>query len=91
MPDRALGAPGNDPLTVALAEQLGCAVLPDGCVRVDEFQRMSVPGVYAAGDAARLEALPDALTFVVTGAAGGARAAIWLEQELFRQDAGLGG
>ncbi|MFK4105652.1 NAD(P)/FAD-dependent oxidoreductase [Streptomyces sp. NPDC019531] len=74
-----------------LAEQLGCRILPDGCVRVDEFQRTSVPGVYAAGDAARLEALPDALTFVVTGAADGARAAIWLEQELFRQDAGLGG
>ncbi|WP_155060261.1 NAD(P)/FAD-dependent oxidoreductase [Streptomyces blattellae] len=74
-----------------LAEQLGCQILPDGCVRVDEFQRTSVPGVYAAGDAARLEALPDALTFVVTGAADGARAAVWLEQELFRQDAGLGG
>lgn len=74
-----------------LAEQLGCRILPDGCVRVDEFQRTSVPGVYAAGDAARLEALPDALTFVVTGAADGARAAIWLEQELFREDAGLGG
>lgn len=74
-----------------LAEQLGCRILPDGCVRVDEFQRTSVPGVYAAGDAARLEALPDALTFVVTGAADGARAAVWLEQELFRQDAGLGG
>ncbi|GAA2263642.1 hypothetical protein GCM10010415_29010 [Streptomyces atrovirens] len=74
-----------------LAEELGCAVLPDGCVRVDEFQRTSVPGVYAAGDTARLEALPDALTFVITGAADGARAAVWLDQELFREDAGLGG
>lgn len=74
-----------------LAERLGCRVLADGCVRVDEFQRTSVPGVYAAGDAARLEALPDALTFVITGAADGARAAVWLDQELFREDAGLGG
>lgn len=74
-----------------LAEQLGCRILPDGCVRVDEFQRTTVPGVYAAGDTARLEALPDALTFVVTGAADGARAAVWLDQELFREDAGLGG
>ncbi|MFM9442379.1 NAD(P)/FAD-dependent oxidoreductase [Streptomyces acidiscabies] len=74
-----------------LAQQLGCRTLPDGCVRVDEFQRTSVPGVYAAGDAARLEALPDALTFVVMGAADGARAAVWAEQELFREDAGLGG
>ncbi|MEK8169289.1 hypothetical protein NKH77_04335 [Streptomyces sp. M19] len=39
---------------------------------MDEFQRTTVPGVYAAGDTARLEALPDALTFVVTGAADGA-------------------
>ncbi|MEV0642091.1 NAD(P)/FAD-dependent oxidoreductase [Streptomyces sp. NPDC050619] len=75
----------------ALAEHLGCEMLPDGCIRVDEFQRTSVPGVYAAGDAARLEVLPDALTFVITGAADGARAAVWLDQELFREDAGLGG
>jgi thioredoxin reductase len=75
----------------ALAEQLGCEMLPDGCIRVNEFQRTSVPGVYAAGDAARLEALPDALTFVITGAADGARAAVWLDQELFREDAGLAG
>jgi thioredoxin reductase len=75
----------------ALAEQLGCEMLPDECIRVNEFQRTSVPGVYAAGDAARLEALPDALTFVITGAADGARAAVWLDQELFREDAGLAG
>ncbi|SEM29493.1 NAD(P)/FAD-dependent oxidoreductase [Nonomuraea pusilla] len=72
-----------------LAERLGCELLPDGCVRVNEFQQTSVRGVYAAGDMARLEALPDAMTFVVTGAADGARAAIWVDQELFREDAGL--
>ncbi|MBE1584186.1 NAD(P)/FAD-dependent oxidoreductase [Nonomuraea angiospora] len=72
-----------------LAERLGCELLPDGCVRVDEFQQTSVRGVYAAGDMARLEALPDAMTFVVMGAADGARAAIWVDQELFREDAGL--
>ncbi|MEU6719544.1 NAD(P)/FAD-dependent oxidoreductase [Nonomuraea sp. NPDC046802] len=72
-----------------LAERLGCELLPDGCVRVNEFQQTSVRGVYAAGDMARLEALPDAMTFVVMGAADGARAAIWVDQELFREDAGL--
>ncbi|WP_226874206.1 NAD(P)/FAD-dependent oxidoreductase [Microbispora sitophila] len=72
-----------------LAERLGCELLPDGCVRVNEFQQTSVPGVYAAGDMARLAVLPDALTFVVMGAADGARAAIWVDQELFRADAGL--
>ncbi|WP_433428393.1 NAD(P)/FAD-dependent oxidoreductase [Nonomuraea sp. CA-141351] len=72
-----------------LAERLGCDLLPDGCVRVNEFQQTSVRGVYAAGDMARLEALPDAMTFVVMGAADGARAAVWVDQELFREDAGL--
>ncbi|WP_431930048.1 NAD(P)/FAD-dependent oxidoreductase [Nonomuraea jabiensis] len=72
-----------------LAERLGCELLPDGCARVNEFQQTSVRGVYAAGDMARLEALPDAMTFVVMGAADGARAAIWVDQELFREDAGL--
>ncbi len=34
------------------AERLGLELLPSGCVRVDEFQRTSLPGVYAAGDLA---------------------------------------
>jgi thioredoxin reductase len=72
-----------------LAADLGCELLPDGCVRVDEFQRTSVPGVYAAGDMARLAALPDALTLVAAGAADGVRAAVWLEQEQFRAGLGL--
>jgi thioredoxin reductase len=33
-----------------LAEQLGCAVTPEGCVVVDDEGCTSVPGVYAAGD-----------------------------------------
>ena len=67
-----------------LAVQLGCRLLPDGCVLVDEFGRTTVPGVSAAGDMARLEALPDALTLVAPGAADGVRAAVWLELEYFR-------
>jgi thioredoxin reductase len=69
-----------------LAEQLGAELLPDGCVRVDEFGRTTVPGVFAAGDSARLAALPDALTLVGPGAADGVRAAVWLEQDLFRSE-----
>jgi thioredoxin reductase len=76
---RAPTRQGND-----LAAQLGAELLPDGCVRVDEFGRTTVPGVSAAGDAARLAALPDALTLVGPGAADGVRAAVWLDQELFR-------
>ena len=71
--------PGN-----GLAAQLGARVLPDGYVEVDEFGRTTVPGVSAVGDAARLAALPDGLTLVAAGAADGVRAAVWLEQELFR-------
>jgi len=33
-----------------LAEQLGAALAGDGCVTVDDHQRTSVPGLYAAGD-----------------------------------------
>lgn len=76
---RAPTRPGN-----TLAAQLGARVLPDGYVEVDEFGRTTVPGVSAVGDAARLAALPDGLTLVAAGAADGVRAAVWLEQELFR-------
>ncbi|MEV0611980.1 NAD(P)/FAD-dependent oxidoreductase [Nonomuraea sp. NPDC050404] len=67
-----------------LAVQLGCTLLPDGCVEVDEYGKTSVPGVYAAGDAAHLKAVPDPVTLVGPSAADGVRAAVWLEQELFR-------
>jgi thioredoxin reductase len=76
---RAPTRPGDD-----LAARLGARVLPDGFVEVDEFGRTTVPGVSAVGDAARLAALPDGLTLVGPGAADGVRAAVWLEQELFR-------
>ncbi|GAA1617038.1 hypothetical protein GCM10009733_011720 [Nonomuraea maheshkhaliensis] len=67
-----------------LAVQLGCELLPDGCVKVDEYGRTGVAGVYAAGDAAHLKAVPDPVTLVGPSAADGVRAAVWLEQELFR-------
>ncbi|SEG82169.1 Thioredoxin reductase [Nonomuraea solani] len=76
---RAATRPNTD-----LAVQLGCALLADGCVEVDEYGKTSVPGVYAAGDAAHLKAVPDPVTLVGPSAADGVRAAVWLEQELFR-------
>lgn len=72
-----------------LAEKLGCAILPDGTVRVDARQQTTVPGVAAAGDTAKLEQLPDATTFVVAGASDGVRAAVWLENDLFSDDMGM--
>ena len=68
----------------SLAVQLGAEVLPDGYLRVDEFAQTTVAGVAAAGDLARLPALPDGLTLVSQAAADGVRAAVWLEQGLFR-------
>jgi len=41
-----------------LATQLGCAVLDDGAVQVNELGQTTVPGVYAAGDMCRTPAMP---------------------------------
>ncbi|MEU0155171.1 NAD(P)/FAD-dependent oxidoreductase [Micromonospora fulviviridis] len=68
----------------SLAVQLGAELLPDGYLRVDEFAQTTVPGLAAAGDLARLPALPDGLTLVSQAAADGVRAAVWLEQGMFR-------
>ena len=68
----------------SLAAQLGAEILPDGYLRVNEFAQTTVAGVAAAGDLARLPALPDGLTLVSQAAADGVRAAVWLEQGMFR-------
>ena len=72
-----------------LAEQLGCEVLPDGTIKVDEIGQTSTPGVSAAGDMAKLPGMPDATTLVVLGAADGVRAAVWMEGDLFRSGLGV--
>lgn len=72
-----------------LADDLGCERFDDGCVRIDEFQQTTTPGVFAAGDLARQALFPEALTFVILGAADGARAAIKIDNELFRADADI--
>lgn len=33
-----------------IAEQLGCELTEQGFVQIDEFQKTTVPGVFAAGD-----------------------------------------
>ena len=58
-----------------LPELLGLELNPSGCVRVDEFQRTSVPGVLAAGDMAHLAAYPMPMASVASATAAGQLAA----------------
>jgi thioredoxin reductase len=66
-----------------LPEQLGCVMLDDGSVRVDDAGHTSAPGIYAVGDMARRESSPTGMTFVVSAAATGFVAATTINQELF--------
>ncbi|MGW0522995.1 NAD(P)/FAD-dependent oxidoreductase [Crossiella sp. NPDC003009] len=68
-----------------LPEQLGCVLLDDGSVRVDDAGQTSVPGLYAVGDMARRESSPSGMTFVVSAAAMGFVAATTINQELFAE------
>ncbi len=61
--DRIMYATGRAPNTRGLGlEEAGVALAPNGAVRVDEWSRTSVPGVYAIGDATdRLNLTPVAI------------------------------
>jgi thioredoxin reductase len=69
-----------------LAGRLGCDLLPDGCVEVDEFARTSVPGVYAAGDMAHRSTLPMPFAAVSWASASGTLAGAMLDQDLIGTD-----
>ncbi|NNM75824.1 NAD(P)/FAD-dependent oxidoreductase [Sphingomonas sp. ID1715] len=47
--DSVYPALGSD-VHSALAKMIGVDLAPDGCIKVDDHQRTSVPGVYGAGD-----------------------------------------
>lgn len=72
-----------------LAHTLGCAMLADNCVEVNEFGQTSVPGVSAAGDMARRTTVPVPLAAVVAAAASGTVAATIIDQDLIGADFGL--
>jgi len=69
-----------------LAARLGCAILEDGTVQVDELSQTTVPGVYAAGDMWRTPAMPCPAAQVVMAAAAGARAGVVIDQEMLFTD-----
>jgi thioredoxin reductase len=75
-------------LSSPLPGRIGCAMTEQGRIEVDEGGRTSVPGVFAAGDAAR-RAGQHPTTQVVLAAGSGALAAIALHQELMHEDFGL--
>jgi thioredoxin reductase len=60
----------------ALPQELGCALTEAGYLAVDEMQKTSIPGIYAAGDATTMRR---AVTIAVTA---GTMAAIMLNHEL---------
>ncbi len=70
-----------------LAQKLGCTLLDDGSVQVNELGQTTLPGVYAAGDTCRTPAMPYPAAQVIMAAAQGARAAVVIDQELLFIDA----
>ena len=69
-----------------LAARLGCRLLDDGAVEVNEFGQTTVPGVYAVGDMARREGFPLPANQVVIAAAQGVVAGVVIDQELLYND-----
>lgn len=59
-----------------IPEELGCALTEEGLLSIDEFQRTTIPGVYAAGDATTL------LRSVSGAVAAGTRSGAFLNKEL---------
>lgn len=69
------------------AAQLGLALNDSGCVQVDAFQTTSLPGVFAAGDAAHVPDLPMPMSSILTSQAAGLVAGAGCVQHLLRRAA----
>lgn len=66
-----------------LAQELGCTLRDDGRVRVDHFQRTSVPNVFSVGDMAKASPAGGNMAFVATAIASGLTAAAFLDEDIF--------
>jgi thioredoxin reductase len=79
-PRRALFLRPAQAVVGDLAEQIGCEQTEAGLIRVGSDHQTSVPGVYAAGDAAT------PVQQIVVAAASGAQAATVMNRDLVRED-----
>jgi thioredoxin reductase len=86
LPASALFVHGTTRQASGLPAALGCRFLNDGSVEVDDMQRTSVPGVYAAGDLARHPSMPLPGAMVSIAAAAGTVAAVSVDQDLLKAD-----
>lgn len=77
-PRRALFMRPPQVLASDLPRQMGCGLTETGLIRIDASRQTSIPGVYAAGDAASV------VQQIVIAAAAGAEAAIMINRDLVR-------
>jgi thioredoxin reductase len=66
-----------------LPRQLGCTILDDDSIQVDDRGDTGVRGVYAAGDMARRPTMPVPGAMVIIAAAEGAVSGVAIDQDLF--------
>lgn len=89
--DLTFGAVFHTPRELPRHSVLGLDVETEGAhILVDWQQRTSDPRVFAAGDCARRRDDPVPLAFVARAVAAGQAAGLWIDQDLFRIQAGLG-
>lgn len=63
-----------------LPEQLGCEINEQGFIQVDDFQRTTVPGIYAAGDNTTMA------RSVSVAVAGGTKSGSFINKELIEEE-----
>lgn len=66
-----------------LPEALGCALTEQGFLQIDDFQRTTLPGIYAAGDNTTM------LRSVSAAVASGTKAGAMLNKDLIDEDFGV--
>lgn len=73
----------------SLPRELGCTILDDGIVEVDDLGRTAAEGVYAVGDMARRPTMHAPAATVIAAAASGAMAGVAIDQDLVDVESGI--